>query len=112
MSEYKGLEQMRALMKHAKLPKPMSQRSQREFPGNSLQHRAARSLIAKAQEIQTSGDKMLSVVRGTVDVNKKKIQREILGFYNMPDPNSPMNKLIRKMGNVKKTKPKISSNVP
>ena len=108
MSEYKGLEQMRALMKHAKRPKPLSQRSQREFPGNSLQHRAARSLIAKAQQIQTSGDKMLSVVSQKASGAKK----EILGFYNMPDPNSPMNKLIRKMGNVKKTKPNISRNVP
>jgi len=64
MSEYKGIEQMRALMRHAKLPKPMSQRSQREFPGNSLQHRSARNLIVKAQKIQASGDRLIKMMSG------------------------------------------------
>lgn len=108
MSEYKGLEQMRALMKHAKLPTPFSERSMKDFPGNSLQHKAGRKLISKARKIQSSGDKMLSVVHTAASGAK----RELIGFYNMPNPNSPMNKLIRKMGNVKKTKPNISPNVP
>ena len=100
MSDYKGLDQMRALMKHAKLPTPLSQRSQRDFPGTGFKHRAMRRLISKAQKIQASGDKMLSVVRTTASGAKK----ELLGIYNMPNPNSPMNRLIRSMGSTGATK--------
>lgn len=108
MSEFKGIKQLQALMRAYKPPKPLSQRSQRDFPGNSLQHRAARGLISQAQKIQRSGDKLLGIETTSRSGQKK----EVLGFYNMPDPNSPMNKLIRKMGKVQKTKPNISPNVP
>lgn len=37
---------------------------------------------------------------------------ELLGFYHIPNPNSPMNRLIRYMGKIKKQAAGINADTP
>lgn len=47
-------------------------------------------------EIKSRGKKLLSFEHRSASGDKK----ELLGFYHVPNPNSPMNKIIRYMGKV------------
>ena len=50
-------------------------------------------------EIRKKGNKIV----GFEHRSRSGKTTELLGIYNMPDPNSPMNRLIRYMGKLKKS---------
>ena len=99
MSEFKGIKQLQALMRAYKAPKS------KDYIGQDAGSRAARGVLSvgesqlrkrqkEAQVIKETGQKLFGVQTTSRSGQKK----EVLGFYNVPNPNSPVNRLMRYMG--------------
>ena len=97
--ELKGLEQLKTMYRSYAKRKPMKQR----YIGTDIGNRVARIVSDTSRNYNNMGELAREKGKKIVSIEHRSRSgknKELLGFYYLPDENSPLNKLVRKMGNM------------